>query len=72
MPSVERKQGESLESLLKRFRRELSQSGQLRDYRRKQTYLSKSERKREKMRKAIRRVRRKERRQGDSSGRRGY
>ncbi|MBN1483938.1 MAG: 30S ribosomal protein S21 [Chloroflexia bacterium] len=67
MPSMERKSEHSLEGLLKQFRRELVQSGQLRDYRRKQSYISKSERKREKMRKAIRRIRRKERRQQDPS-----
>lgn len=72
MPKVERHPGESLESLLKRFRRELSQSGQLRDYRRKQHHVSKSELKREKMRRAIRRARRKARRQQDRDRRRGY
>ena len=58
MPDVERQTGESLESLLKRFRRELSQSGQLRDYRRRQHFLSRGELKREKQRKALRRIRR--------------
>lgn len=60
MPDVERQAGESLESLLKRFRRELTQSGQLQDYRRRQRFLSKGELKREKQRKALRRVRRRE------------
>ncbi len=58
MPDVERQSGESLESLLKRFRRELSQSGQLRDYRRRQRFISKGELRREKARKALRRLRR--------------
>jgi len=58
MPDVERQAGESLESLLKRFRRELTQSGQLQDYRRRQRFLSKGELKREKQRKAMRRLRR--------------
>jgi ribosomal protein S21 len=60
MPGVERYSGESIESLLKRFRRELIQSGHLQDYRRHQHFLSKGELRREKMRKALRRVRRKE------------
>ena len=58
MPDVERQAGESLESLLKRFRRELTQSGQLQDYRRRQRFLSRGELKREKQRKAMRRLRR--------------
>lgn len=58
MPDVERQSGESLESLLKRFRRELSQSGQLQDYRRRQRFMSKGELRREKARKALRRLRR--------------
>jgi len=60
MPDVERKSGESLESMLKRFRRELNESGRLRDYRRHQRFLSKSELRREKMRKAVRRLRRRQ------------
>lgn len=72
MPSVEREPGESLESLLKRFRRELSHSGQLRDYRRKQYHISKSELKRDKMRRAVRRARRKMRRVEDREKQRGY
>lgn len=62
MPGTERQSAEALEGLLKRFRRELSQSGQLQQYRRKQRYASKSEIRREKIRKALRRLRRKERR----------
>lgn len=58
MPGVERQTGESIESLLKRFRRELTQSGQLRDYRRRQHFISRGELKREKQRKALRRIRR--------------
>jgi ribosomal protein S21 len=58
MPDVERQTGESVENLLKRFRRELSQSGQLRDYRRRQRFISRGELKREKQRKALRRIRR--------------
>jgi ribosomal protein S21 len=58
MPDVERQAGESLENLLKRFRRDLTQSGQLQDYRRRQRFLSKGELKRDKQRKAMRRLRR--------------
>ncbi len=58
MPDVQRQPGESLESLLKRFRRELTQSGHLRYYRRRQRYMSKGELRREKVRKALRRLRR--------------
>lgn len=49
-----------LESLLRRFRRELNESGQLRDYRRKRFFVSKGEAAREKRRKAERRRRRRE------------
>jgi small subunit ribosomal protein S21 len=63
MAKVERRSGESLESLLKRFRRQVTQDGQLRDYRRKRFHVSKSEIRREKVRKGIRRMRRKTRRQ---------
>lgn len=58
MPNVQRQPGESLESLLKRFRRELTQSGHLQCYRRRQRYMSKGELRREKVRKALRRLRR--------------
>jgi ribosomal protein S21 len=49
-----------LEGLLKRFRRELSESGQLRDHRRKRFFVSKGEGLREKRRRAERRRRRRE------------
>lgn len=49
-----------LETLLKRFRRELSESGQLRDHRRKRFFVSKGESLREKRRRAERRRRRRE------------
>lgn len=58
MPDVQRQSGESLESLLKRFRRELTLSGHLQHYRRRQRYMSKGELRREKIRKALRRMRR--------------
>jgi|GEM_PF-683005 ribosomal protein S21 len=60
MPEVQRQPGESLESLLKRFRRELTQSGHLQAYRRRQRYMSKGELRREKIRKALRRMRRRQ------------
>jgi len=70
MPGVERQPGETLESLLRRFRRSLSLSGQLQEYRRKQHYASPGEARRQKMRKSLRRLRRRERRtQGRGSRR---
>lgn len=58
MPGIKREPGESLESLLKRFRRELAQSGHLQAYRRHQRFISRGEQRREKVRKALRRARR--------------
>ena len=49
-----------LENLLRRFRRELSESGQLRDHRRKRYFVSKGESVREKQRRAESRRRRRE------------
>ena len=60
MARVEREKRGGLESLLRRFRRELNESGQLRDYRRKRFFVSKGEATREKRRKADRRRRRRE------------
>lgn len=62
MPRVEREGGEGLESLLRRFRRELNESGHLRDHRRKRYFVSRGEATREKRRKAERRRRRRENR----------
>ncbi|MBN1484929.1 MAG: 30S ribosomal protein S21 [Chloroflexia bacterium] len=56
----ERGNRDHLETLLKRFRRELNESGQLRDHRRKRFFVSKGEAMREKRRKADRRRRRRE------------
>ncbi|MBC7243661.1 MAG: 30S ribosomal protein S21 [Anaerolineae bacterium] len=56
---VELQPGESQESLLKRFRKEVTKEGILRDVRRKRWYVSKSEEKRIKRAKAIRKMRRK-------------
>ncbi len=62
MAHVERQPGEGLESLLKRFRRKLQDSGQLRAYRRNRYFVSKSEAKRDKARKAQRRLWQRQRR----------
>lgn len=51
------KPGESQESLLKRFRREVAKSGVLTTVRRKRWYVSKSELRRKQKQKAIRRER---------------
>ncbi len=56
---VELQPGESQESLLKRFRKEVTKEGILRDVRRKRWYVSKSEEKRIRRAKAIRKMRRK-------------
>ncbi len=53
--------GESQESLLKRFRREITREGILRDVRKKRWFVSKSEQRRIAKAKAIRRARRKQR-----------
>jgi len=55
------KPGESPESLLKRFRKEVEQSGILSAVRRKRWFISKSELRRMERRKAIRRARRRQR-----------
>jgi len=56
--SVVLRPGESQESLLKRFRKEVAQEGILSIVRKKRWYISKSELKRIKRRKAIRKARR--------------
>ena len=53
--------GESQESLLKRFRKDVTKEGILRDVRRKRWFVSKSEERRIKKAKAIRKARRKQR-----------
>jgi len=50
--------GETQESLLKRFRKEVAEEGILSIVRKKRWYISKSEMKRIKLRKAIRKARR--------------
>ncbi len=56
--SVVLRPGESQESLLKRFRKEVAEEGILSIVRKKRWYISKSEMKRIKLRKAIRKARR--------------
>lgn len=60
MARAERESAGTLEELLRRFRRELNESGQLRDHRRKRFFISKGEFMREKQRKAERRRRQRE------------
>jgi len=71
MPRPERESRDGLENLLRRFRRELSESGQLRDHRRKRFFVSKGESLREKQRKAARRRRHREMRMQQRETRRG-
>ena len=60
--SVDLRSGESFESLLKRFRKEVTKTGVLSAYRRRQWFVSKSEQRRRE------RGRRKERDEGKQSG----
>ncbi|HID87811.1 MAG TPA: 30S ribosomal protein S21 [Anaerolineae bacterium] len=57
--TVELMPGESFDSLLKRFRKEVTKDQILSTYRRKRWYVSKSELRRAKKKKAIRKARRK-------------
>jgi len=59
--TVELRPGESQESLLRRFRKRVSESGVLSQVRRRRWYVSKSEERRRAKAKAIRRARRRER-----------
>ena len=72
MTSVVSRPGESVESLLKRFRKQVTKSGVLSDARKKRWYVSKSEKRRIDKRKAIRRARRKQVRRERRSRRGGY
>lgn len=65
MATVELRPGESQESLLKRFRKEITKSGILGAVRRKRWYISKSEVRRIEKKKAIRRARRRETKRQD-------
>lgn len=61
MAKVELRPDESPESLIRRFRKKVSESGILRDVRRKRWYMSPSEVRRLQKKKAVRRARRRER-----------
>lgn len=61
MPFVELKPGETQDSLLKRFRKQIAKDGILSTVRRKRWYVSKSELRRIQKKKAVRRARRKQR-----------
>jgi small subunit ribosomal protein S21 len=61
MASVTLKPNESQESLLRRFRKRVTNSGVLSTVRRKRWYISKSELRRIEKKKAIRRARRRQR-----------
>lgn len=62
MVKVKRRPNESDEQLLRRFRKQVSKSRILSDYRRKRWHVSKSEVRRIKKKKAIRRIRRRQNR----------
>jgi len=61
MAKVELRPDESPESLIRRFRKKVSESGILQDVRRKRWYMSPSEVRRMQKKKAIRRARRRQR-----------
>ena len=60
MARVEIRQGESVDALLKRFRREVIRSGRLKSLKRKRWYVSPSEARRDARNRAIRRARRRQ------------
>jgi len=61
MSKVELRPDETAENLLRRFRKKVSESGILRDVRRRRWYMSPSEIRRLEKKKAMRRVRRRQR-----------
>ena len=61
MSKVELQPDETAENLLRRFRKKVSESGILRDVRRRRWYMSPSEIRRLEKKKAMRRVRRRQR-----------
>jgi small subunit ribosomal protein S21 len=71
LATVELRPGESQESLLKRFRKEVTNARILSDVRRKRWHISKSELRRIQKQKAIRRARRKQRQLEQRLARRG-
>jgi small subunit ribosomal protein S21 len=68
--TVELRPGESLESLLKRFRKEVTKGRILSEYRKRRWYMSKSEKRRKQRKKAIRKARRRLWRRRNREGRR--
>lgn len=60
MAKVELKPGESIDGLLKRFKKEVIKSGVLKSLKRKRWYVSPSEARREAKKRAIRRARRRQ------------
>ncbi len=71
MATVELRPGESQESLLKRFRKEVTNARIMTDVRRKRWHISKSELRRMQKKKAVRRARRKQRQLEERLARRG-
>jgi small subunit ribosomal protein S21 len=69
MAGVVLRDGESQESLMRRFRKAVTRSGVLRDARKKRFFVSKSEQRRIAKRKALRRLRRREWRQNSRNHR---
>jgi len=66
MARVEHRPGESIDGLLRRFKREVVRSGVLRSLKRKRWYVSPSEARREAKKRAIRRARRQQYRRNSS------
>lgn len=66
--SVELQPGESQESLLRRFRKAVTQAGILSETRRRRWFVSKSELERKAKKKAIRKARREQRRNSERTG----
>lgn len=60
MTKVELRTGESIDGLLKRFKRQVIRSGVLKSLKRKRWYVSPSEARREAKKRAIRRARRRQ------------
>jgi small subunit ribosomal protein S21 len=63
MTKVELRPGESLDGLLRRFKKEVIKSGTLKSLKRKRWYVSPSEARRDAKKRAIRRARRRQYRQ---------
>ncbi|MEA3459538.1 MAG: 30S ribosomal protein S21 [Chloroflexota bacterium] len=66
--TVQLRSGESQESLLKRFRKEVIRSRVLSEHRKRRWFVSRGELRRKQKKKAIRRARKKRRQKGDRRG----